>query len=103
MAVFMIESQSPEYFRIHAQQNRDAGPAKKQICRCGKPADEWAAITAELTDFEALCRSCHRRQDHRAAHDRRQDHAFDAARTNRSDLSKGYYCRTCSQRRRRRS
>lgn len=68
----------PTYGAIHLRLNREAGAARHHMCECGQPAEQWAYqhtgdpelvdeqgrhYSADLDDYEAMCRSCHNKFD----------------------------------------
>jgi hypothetical protein len=75
-----MKPRTTEYVNAHQDTERLRGKASEHVCRCGQRAQEWANISGDYLgphDYEALCVSCHRTQDLRAAHDRKQDHLWD--------------------------
>lgn len=54
------------YRAAHSRLHRRLGKASEKLCKCGKRALDWANLTgnfSDLRDYEAMCRSCHRKYD----------------------------------------
>jgi len=55
-----------EYNQDHARVRHERGLASARVCKCGRPALDWANLTgtyADVMDYEAMCRSCHKLLD----------------------------------------
>ena len=76
---------APTYGRVHARLKYKRGSAKRQTCRCGVPAAEWAydrtdphqmterrgkyivPFSADLARYVPPCKPCHHRFDRESA------------------------------------
>ena len=73
----MNHGEALTYYDVHYRLKRDRGLASSQLCKCGKPAEQWAyqhtgetridehgrTYSNDVCDYEAMCRSCHNKLD----------------------------------------
>lgn len=64
-----LETNSPEYKRVHKELYETFGLASGNDCeKCGKPARDWAwdgeGDPMDISNYMTLCRSCHRLKDY---------------------------------------
>lgn len=54
------------YRAAHSRVERARGKAAGHLCKCGRPAYDWANLTGEFSnvnDYEPMCRTHHRAYD----------------------------------------
>lgn len=63
-----FDGDQASYLAHHKRLYRVRGKAKDHTCKCGARGRDWANLTGrfeDMNDYEAMCRSCHLKYDHR--------------------------------------
>jgi hypothetical protein len=92
------------YSAVHQRLIRARGLASEHACaECGGQAADWAfdngdprGFSEDLDRYSPLCRSCHRKKDHRPKPACKRGHEFTEGNTLRT-TNGGRTCRACNR------